>query len=251
MNVNLYLLLPLLFLAAFVDAVSGGGGVISIPSYLITGFPIINALAINKFSMAISTGVAIRNFYKKGEVEERLIKKLIPFSFIGSIIGSIIVVNLNPNFLKPFAIIILIVIGIYSLFKKDMGLVDRREEIGEKAFLKMSIISLIIGFYDGFFGPGTGSFLIFAFIKIYGFDYLRASANAKILNLTSNLAALVTFIVSGKVIFSYAIIITLVMVIGAYIGSKFALKRGASIVKPFFVTMAILASAKMLIEYFI
>lgn len=150
MNVNLYLLLPLLFLAAFVDAVSGGGGVISIPSYLITGFPIINALAVNKFSMAISTGVAIRNFYKKGEVEEKLIKKLIPFSFIGSIIGSIIVVNLNPNFLKPFAIIILIVIGIYSLFKKDMGLVDRREEIGEKAFLKMSIISLIIGFYDGF-----------------------------------------------------------------------------------------------------
>lgn len=116
MNVNLYLLLPLLFLAAFVDAVSGGGGVISIPSYLITGFPIINALAVNKFSMAISTGVAIRNFYKKGEVEEKLIKKLIPFSFIGSIIGSIIVVNLNPNFLKPFAIIILIVIGIYSLF---------------------------------------------------------------------------------------------------------------------------------------
>lgn len=150
MNVNLYLLLPLLFLAAFVDAVSGGGRVISIPSYLITGFPIINALAVNKFSMAISTGVAIRNFYKKGEVEEKLIKKLIPFSFIGSIIGSIIVVNLNPNFLKPFAIIILIVIGIYSLFKKDMGLVDRREEIGEKAFLKMSIISLIIGFYDGF-----------------------------------------------------------------------------------------------------
>lgn len=134
MNVNLYLLLPLLFLAAFVDAVSGGGGVISIPSYLITGFPIINALAVNKFSMAISTGVAIRNFYKKGEVEEKLIKKLIPFSFIGSIIGSIIVVNLNPNFLKPFAIIILIVIGIYSLFKKDMGLVDRREEIGEKPF---------------------------------------------------------------------------------------------------------------------
>lgn len=134
MNVNLYLLLPLLFLAAFVDAVSGGGRVISIPSYLITGFPIINALAVNKFSMAISTGVAIRNFYKKGEVEEKLIKKLIPFSFIGSIIGSIIVVNLNPNFLKPFAIIILIVIGIYSLFKKDMGLVDRREEIGEKPF---------------------------------------------------------------------------------------------------------------------
>lgn len=134
MNVNLYLLLPLLFLAAFVDAVSGGGGVISIPSYLITGFPIINALAVNKFSMAISTGVAIRNFYKKGEVEEKLIKKLIPFSFIGSIIGSIIVVNLNPNFLKPFAIIILIVIGIYSLFKKDMGLVDRRRKLEKKPF---------------------------------------------------------------------------------------------------------------------
>ncbi|MDO5718118.1 MAG: TSUP family transporter [Tissierellia bacterium] len=248
MNINWLFLLPAAFMAAFVDAVAGGGGIISIPSFMIAGFPTHIALGTNKFSMSTGTIISTYRYYKDGKVEFKLLKYLIPFSLIGSVLGVLLVLKLSTEFLQPMIMVLLIVVGIYSFFSKSQGLVNEYKGMTNKNIIKGIVFAFLLGFYDGFFGPGTGSFIIFGLIKIFGFDYVRASGNSKVLNLTSNLAALVTFALNGKIIFLYAIPTALVMMAGGYIGSTVALKGGVKLIKPFFVIMALAAAAKILIE---
>lgn len=194
MEINLLFLLPAAFIAAFVDAVAGGGGIISIPSFFISGFPAHMALGTNKFCMSSGTLMSTYKYYKEGKINFWLLKYLIPFSFIGSISGALAILKINPFFLKPIIMILLIFVGIYSLLSKNKGIIDNYEVPKKAKIIKGCIFCLLIGFYDGFFGPGTGSFIIFGLISIFGFDYVNASGNSKVLNLTSNLAALFTFL---------------------------------------------------------
>lgn len=238
------------FIGALVDAIVGGGGLITIPALLAVGLPTHMALGTNKFGSSLGTIASAYHYYKGGKVNTKLIKKLVPFSALGAMIGVSTVMLISPDFLKKLIIVLVFVIGGYTLFKKELGMESKFSGFTKKSIACGMAMALIIGFYDGFFGPGTGSFLIISLIGLYGFDFLQASANTKLLNLTSNLVALSLFILHGKVVFSIGIPMALAMIAGAKVGAHIAIKGGSRYVKPAFVAMTFLLAVKMTYESF-
>lgn len=236
------------FLSAFVDAIAGGGGLISLPAYMIVGFQTHFTLGTNKFSSTCGTLVSTWNFAKSGKVDKSILKTLLPFTFLGAAAGVTTVLLIDSSVLKPIILILLMSVGIYSFFSKSMGQEDKFEGTTKKTLIIGSIFAFFMGFYDGFFGPGVGSFIIFGLIKIYGFDFVRASGNAKAMNFTSNLTALLLFAINGKIWYLMGIPMSLCMMLGARVGTKFALKKGAKVIKPIFVTMSLGVALKMLYE---
>lgn len=236
------------FLAAFVDAIAGGGGLISVPAYFAIGFPPHFTLGTNKFSSSFGSITSTLRFAKSGKVDKDLLKILLPFVFLGAVVGVSTVLVLDSSVLKPIVLILLVSIGIYSFFSKSVGLEDKYEGTNKKNLTIGCIFGFSMGFYDGFFGPGAGSFIIFGLISIYGFDFVRASGNAKAMNFTSNITSVVLFAINGKIYYLMGIPMALFMILGARVGSKLALKEGAKFIKPIFVTMSLAVAGKMLYE---
>lgn len=251
---NVHIIIKLLFLcgagflAAFVDAIAGGGGLISVPAYLAVGFPPHFTLGTNKLSSSFGGITSTFRFAKSGKVDKDLLKVLLPFTFIGAISGVLTVLVLDSSILKPIVLVLLIGVGVYSLFSKTVGLEDKFQGINKKNLILGSLFAFIMGFYEGFFGPGTGSFIIFGLIAIYGFDFVRASGNAKAMNVVSNLTSLIIFAINGKVYYLMGIPMALFMVLGANVGSKVALKEGARFIKPIFVTISLAVAGRMIYE---
>lgn len=239
------------FLSAFVDAIAGGGGLISVPAYFIIGFPPHFTLGTNKFSSSFGSLTSTLRFAKSGKVDKNLLKILLPFVFLGAVAGVSTVLVLDPNVLKPIVLVLLVGVGIYSFFSKSVGLEDKFQGTNKKNLILGSIFAFCMGFYDGFFGPGAGSFIIFGLIGIYGFDFVRASGNAKAMNFTSNITSVILFAINGKIYYLMGIPMAIFMVLGARVGSKLALKEGAKFIKPIFVTMSLAVAAKMLYEMLI
>ena len=238
------------FLAAFVDAVAGGGGLISLPAYFIAGFPSHMALGTNKFASMWGSLVASIKFAKEKKIDFSLIKWLLPMSLLGAVLGVKAVLLVDSNILAPLVMFMILIVGLYSLFSKNLGLRNSYSGSSKKAQLLGMLLALVLGFYDGFFGPGTGTFLVFAMIKIFKFDFLLANANAKPLNLASNFASLITFALNGKILYLYGIPIAFTMMLGGYIGAKASIKNGSRLIKPLFVLMSIGAFAKLISNYF-
>lgn len=251
-NMNIFVKLIFLcsagFLAAFVDAIAGGGGLISVPAYFAIGFPPHFTLGTNKFSSSFGSITSTLRFAKSGKVDKNLLKILLPFVFLGAVVGVSTVLVLDPSILKPIVLILLVSVGIYSFFSKSVGLEDKYEGTNKKNLTIGCIFAFVMGFYDGFFGPGAGSFIIFGLISIYGFDFVRASGNAKAMNFTSNITSVVLFAINGKIYYLMGIPMALFMILGARVGSKLALKEGAKFIKPIFVTMSLAVAGKMLYE---
>ena len=158
------------------------------------------------------------------------------------------VLLLDSNILKPIVLILLLSVGVYSFFSKSIGLEDDFKGVDNRMIIMGSIFAFFMGFYDGFFGPGAGSFLIFGLINIFGFDFGRASGTAMAMNFTSNIASLLTFAINGKIYYLMGIPMALFMILGAHFGSKLAIKEGARFIKPIFVTMSLVVAFKMLYE---
>lgn len=236
------------FLAAFVDSIAGGGGLISVPAYFAIGFPAHFTLGTNKFSSSFGSITSTLRFAKSGKVDRDLLKILLPFVFLGAVAGVSTVLVLDPSLLKPIVLILLVAVGIYSFFSKSVGLEDKFEGTNKKNLIIGCIFAFAMGFYDGFFGPGAGSFIIFGLISIYGFDFVRASGNAKAMNFTSNITSVVLFAINGKIYYLMGIPMAVFMILGARVGSKLALKEGAKFIKPIFVTMSLAVAGKMLYE---
>ncbi|GFZ31134.1 membrane protein [Clostridium zeae] len=244
--INLILLCISGFIAAFVDSIAGGGGLISLPAYMIFGLSPHIALGTNKFSSTTASFTSSIRFIKEGKADLSLLKYIIPFTFIGAVLGVKSVLIINQSFLTPLVMILILMVGVYSLFSKNLGLESHYKGKTRNLILIGTIFGFSLGFYDGFFGPGTGSFLIFGFIKIFKLDFVEANGNSKILNFTSNIASLITFAIEGKINYTYGILVAFFMILGALIGSKLALKKGAKLIKPIFVTMSLAVSVKML-----
>ncbi len=236
------------FLSAFVDSIAGGGGLISVPAYFAVGFPAHFTLGTNKFSSSCSSLTSTIRFTKSGKTDKDILKRILPFTFLGAVTGVKTVLLLDSNILKPMVLILLLGVGIYSFFSKSIGMEDNFDGVNKKILIIGSIFAFFMGFYDGFFGPGAGSFMIFGLIKIFGFDFVRASGNAKAMNLTSNMASLLMFAINGKIYYLMGIPMALFMILGAYFGSKLAIKEGAKFIKPIFVTMSLIVAVKMLFE---
>ncbi len=239
------------FLAAFVDSIAGGGGLISVPAFLIAGFPAHIALGTNKFAATTASFTSSIKFAKSGKVNFKILKYIIPFTLVGAILGVKAVLLINQQFLYPIVMILIVFVGIYSLFSKNIGVENKFQGITKLNLFLGILLGFSIGFYDGFFGPGTGSFLIFGLIHIFKFDFTNASGNAKILNFVSNVTSLVMFALSGKIRFSYGIIVAVFMIIGAELGTKAALNKGTKLIKPIFIIMSLGVAVKILIQYYL
>ncbi|PZD95787.1 hypothetical protein DNH61_10030 [Paenibacillus sambharensis] len=226
------------FLAAFFDSVVGGGGLISVPALLLTGLPVPVVLGTNKLASTMSSLTSTIAFARSGKIDYSVVKYLIPFSLTGAVLGTYTVRHVPVELLKPAVIVLLIGVTIYTLLKKDWGSISTYTGLTNKTRALSIIAAFAIGFYDGFFGPGTGSFLIFAFLFL-GFDFVTAAGNAKVLNFTSNAASLMTFILMGSVNYMYGIIMGIAMIAGALAGSRLAIRKGASYIRPLFIIVTI------------
>ncbi|AHF07492.1 TSUP family transporter [Desulfitobacterium metallireducens] len=238
------------FLAAAVDAIAGGGGLISLPALLLVGIPPHLALGTNKFASTMGSFNSSITFARSGKVNFRLVKWLVPFTFLGACLGVWSVLRVSPDFLNKIVPILVLFVGIYSIIHKTLGIEDQFQGLKRSSILLGVTFSFALGFYDGFFGPGTGSFLIFAFITIYGFDFVSASANSKVLNFTSNLASLLLFAWNGKILYQYGIPMALSMLVGSQVGTRLAITRGARLVKPIFITMSLFVAFKLIWQSF-
>ena len=251
-DINLYTLLFLViagFIAAFIDSVVGGGGLISIPALLFTGISPSAALATNKFSSSMGSLTSTTPFIRAGKVNFKFVIKFLPLTVIGSIVGAYVVHFVSPDILKPLILLILVIVAIYTIIKKDWGKETLYKGLTRNKLILMLLVIFAIGFYDGFLGPGTGSFLLFAFL-IIGFDFVQAAGNAKILNFGSNIAALVVFLSMGTVNFAYGIPMGIAMVAGALVGTNFAIKKGSSYVRLLFICVTVVLIGKNILNYF-
>ncbi|MFD0828858.1 TSUP family transporter [Neobacillus sp. M.A.Huq-85] len=237
------------FLAAFIDSVVGGGGLIALPALLFTGLSPAAAVATNKLAGTIGSLTSTIMFYRSGKLDIKSVYKLFPLTFIGSMIGAWTVHLMNPELLKPLMLVMLAAVAIYTIFKKDWGSISSVRKLSFQHMALFIFAIFAIGFYDGFLGPGTGSFLMFAFLMI-GFDFLKAAGNAKFLNFGSNIAALIMFMFLGQVNYAYGIPMGIAQIAGSIVGSRFAIKRGSGYVRALFITVTFLLLAKNAFDYF-
>ncbi|WP_332849938.1 sulfite exporter TauE/SafE family protein, partial [Clostridioides difficile] len=164
------------------------------------------------------------------------------------VLGVRCVLSISEEILNVLVVVMILIVAIYTFISKNLGQEDNFEAVNKKNLRLGMLMALIMGFYDGFFGPGTGTFLTFGFIKIYGYDFLHASANTKILNLTSNITSLLLFMINGQVDYKIAIVFALVMIMGAYVGAKVAIKKGSKMIKPIFLVMALFMVVKLVYQ---
>ncbi|WP_026564940.1 TSUP family transporter [Bacillus sp. UNC41MFS5] len=235
------------FLASFIDSVVGGGGLIALPALLFTGMTPATAVATNKLVGTMGSLTSTLMFYRSGKLDLTSLYKLFPLVFIGSMLGAWTVHLMNPEVLKPLMLIMLAAVAFYTVFKKDWGSISTPKKMSIRHFIIFTVLIFAIGFYDGFLGPGTGSFLMFAFLMI-GFDFIKAAGNAKFLNFGSNIAGLLMFIFLGKVNFAYGLPMALAGIAGAICGSKFAIKRGSGYVRALFIAVTLLLLTKNIFD---
>ena len=229
---QLLIVCPLVFFAGFVDSIAGGGGLISLPAYYMAGLPPHLALGTNKLSssigMVFSTGTYLREGY--------IYKPLIPVSVAGALIGSWLgagsVLLLDERILRWIMVIVIPVLALVIIFKKDLLSPETREVNKVREQITAAVVSLLIGWYDGFFGPGAGMFLMLAFVGILKLDAVTACGNTKVVNFCSNVAALAVFIMAGTVNYALALPGAAFAILGNIIGARLTVKKGAKVIKP-------------------
>ena len=233
-------------LAGLIDAIAGGGGLLTVPALLWVGIPPLNALATNKLQGCFGTATASVNFWRKGLLPINQIKIPILMTFLGAICGTWLVQNVSSDSLN--AIIPWLLIS-FALF---FALSPKASDLGRQARLSIGAFGLsactLIGFYDGFFGPGTGSFFMLAVILLLGFNITKATATTKLLNFTSNIASLAFFALGGHVLWLTGLAMGTGQMIGAWLGSYLAIRHGVKLIKPLVVYSSILISMKLILE---
>lgn len=238
------------FIGAFVDAIAGGGGIINIPAYIFAGFPIHYALGTNKFSYVfLCLGSSLKYLFS-GKINISVIKYPAIISFFASSLGVYTVSKIDDKFLEPLIIVLLLFLTIYVILNKKLGFKNTFKVLDRKTEIYGWVATFIISFYIGFFGPAGSSFLLFAYVKIYGFDFVTASANTKVIALFASLAGVIGFAILGKVVYAYAIPLSVIMFIGGQLGAKFAIKNGAKVVRPILIIISIVTVTKLIFDKF-
>ncbi len=244
-----YQLVVLLFaagvLAGFVDAIAGGGGLIALPVLLFAGLSPAQALATNKLQGSFGTFSASLYFIRKGLVDLRSIASMVVCTFVGAALGTLLVQQIDASFLTAVIPVLLILIALYFLLSPQVGEEDAHQRLGALSFAVT--IGFSVGFYDGFFGPGTGSFFAIAFVSLMGFGLTKATAHTKVLNLTSNLASLLFFIIGGQVVWTLGLVMALGQLIGGRLGASLVVLKGSKLIRPLVVLICILMSLKLLL----
>jgi uncharacterized membrane protein YfcA len=235
-------LIMLSFVAGFIDAVVGGGGLIQIPALLISlpKTPLPTIFGTNKIAALAGTSISAIQYSKRIKFNYKLLITISICAGLASFLGAKVVSFINVNTLKPVILVVLILIAIYTFLKKDLGTVQTKNLSFDKQLIYGSLIGIMVGFYDGFFGPGTGSFFVLGFVVILGFEFVQASAYSKVINCMTNISALLVFIKQGNYILELAIIMSVCNITGNVIGTRLALKKGNTFVRTIFLLIVTL-----------
>ena len=227
------------FVAGFIDAAVGGGGLIQLPALLINlpNATLPSLFGTNKIAALSGTSVAAYQYSKRIKFDYKLLFIVSFFSFVASFLGAKAISFIDVSTLKPLILVILIVMAIYTFIKKDLGSIQTKELSLQKQIIFGSLIGVVVGFYDGFFGPGTGSFFVLGFVVILGFEFVTASAYSKIINCMTNISALIVFVQQGDYLLEISILMAVCNIAGNVIGSSIALKRGNSFVRIIFLVI--------------
>jgi len=229
---QLLILCPLIFLAGFIDSIAGGGGLVSLPAYFMAGLPPHYALGTNKASSCVGTFFSTGTYLREGYVYKALIPVSVAGALIGSWIGAKSVLLLDEQILRWIMVIAIPVLVLIIIFKKDLLSPESRDMSKTKEQIITAVLSLSIGWYDGFFGPGTGTFLMLAFVGILQLDAVTACGNTKVVNLCSNISAVVVFAINGTINYAIALPCAVFSILGNILGAKLTIKNGAKIIKP-------------------
>ncbi len=232
--------------AGFVDAIAGGGGMITVPALLAAGLSPVQALATNKLQGTGGTLSASYYFISRKAVNLKDLRLPIAMTFVGSVLGTVLVQRIDAGILEQLIPFFLIGIVLYFLFSPKLGAEQSDGLISLTLFSFTAAVG--IGFYDGFFGPGTGSFFTVAFVGLLGFSMTKATANTKVLNCTSNVASLLFFIIGGQVVWVVGLVMMLGQVLGARLGSRLVLSRGQTLIRPMIVVVSLVMTGKLLWE---
>lgn len=243
---TLVLLALAAFVAGIIDSIAGGGGMITIPSLLLAGVPPVQALGTNKLQGLFGSGSATLAYAARGHIDLRRQLPSAALAFLGSVVGAAIAVFLPGDVLRIVLPFFLIAIAAYFALKPSLDDVDRAERV--TPFLMGTLVVPVIGFYDGLFGPGTGSFLMLAFVALAGYGVLKATAHTKFLNFASNVGGFLAFAVAGTILWKIGLVMGLAQFAGARLGAAIAMRVGARLIKPLLVVTSCLLAIRLLMD---
>jgi uncharacterized protein len=239
--------------AGFVDAMAGGGGLIQLPA-LIVGLPnkeLPLILGTNKVPSIFGTAAAARNYFKNIKPDIPLTLSMMGPAFIGSMGGASLAAAVPKDFFKPFIVFLLVIVAIYTWIKPELGMSENLKYTHKKRLAIVALIGLLIGFYDGIFGPGTGTFLVFFLVSGIGYAFLKASGTAKLVNISTNAGAILSFQLTGHIWWQLGLLLAFANVTGAIIGSRLAIKGGSPLVRKVFLAVTFLLIARVAWDTFI
>ena len=239
--------------AGFVDAMAGGGGLIQLPA-LIVGLPnkeLPLILGTNKVPSIFGTAAAARNYFKNIKPDIPLTLSMMGPAFIGSMGGASLAAAVPKDFFKPFIVFLLVAVAIYTWIKPELGMNENLKYTHKKRLVIVALIGLLIGFYDGIFGPGTGTFLVFFLVSGIGYAFLKASGTAKLVNISTNAGAILSFQLTGHIWWQVGLLLAFANVTGAIIGSRLAIKGGSPLVRKVFLAVTFLLIARVAWDTFI
>ena len=225
--------------AGFVDAVVGGGGLIQLPAVLLglPGASPVQVLATNKLASVCGTTVSSLTYYRRVRPDPRTFGPLMLLAFLGSAAGAVVASHIPKSAFDPIVLVVLVVVGAYVLFKPGVGALTALRFDGHRHVLAAMLTGLVIGFYDGALGPGTGSFFVFTLVGLLGYNFLEASAKARMANWATNVAALCVFVPQGAVLWKVGLVMGAANLLGGYLGARTAVARGTSFVRVFFIVV--------------
>ena len=237
---------PLVFLAGLVDSIAGGGGLISLPAYLLAGVPMHNAIATNKLSSATGTAISTARLCKNKFVAWGVALPCISMALVGSFAGAHIALLASDKILKWMLIPVLPIVAFYVMKKKNLDDNSNVEISRKKQWILCAVCSLAVGCYDGFYGPGTGTFLLILYTGVAKLPVAKASGTMKLANLSSNIMALVVFLFSGKIVIYLGLAASVFSIAGHYVGSGMVMKNGNKIVRPIILIVLVLLFIKII-----
>jgi uncharacterized membrane protein YfcA len=245
-------LLSASFLAGFVDSIAGGGGIVQLPALLIglPNSPAAEVLGTNKLSAVFGTTTAAALYRKQIKPDPKVLIGMAIPAFLGSAVGALLASRIPTSSMRPMILVLLIVVAIYTWLKPDLGKLENLRHVPKQRIQIGAIAGAVIGFYDGIFGPGTGSFLMLILVATLGYAFITASAIAKVVNVATNVGALIVFGINGAVIWQIGIIMGFANITGAIIGSRLAIRGGSTLVRKVFLLVTIVLIVRVGIATF-
>ncbi|MDO6387270.1 sulfite exporter TauE/SafE family protein [Uliginosibacterium sp. 31-12] len=247
MTHELLILLPISFITGAINAAIGGGGLIGIPAFysVLTSFSPAQIMGVDKFSSVMGHAMSIRQYAAKMDLPWRLMLPTVITAFAGSYLGVRMLDLMPSQWMRPVIIVVLAIMLVYTWFRPQLGHLDTSRTPTRADLIKGAALGLALGFYDGFIGPGTGSFLLFLFVRFFHFDFLRATACAKVVNFGTNAATLVFLVPAGMVAYELAVPLGVAAICGSVVGSRLAMRGGNQWIRRLFLILAVSLLAKL------